>query len=199
MEGKVCIQCNEFKPITAFKVSFAGQNAKMGFTQNTNYKHRCQTCYALRERIRNKLTFIAMYGGQCSCCGESDPRFLTLDHVKGDGGEHRKELFDQQIVSLAIRDFQPDRFQVLCFNCNCGRSANGGVCPHKDITLEEYASYVTILLQEARRKHVVHNPAGLALGPKVQHEKSVDKKFNQLLSTLSPEAVAKVTAILKKE
>ena len=23
------------------------------------------------------------------------------------------------------------RFQILCYNCNLGRSRNGGVCPHK--------------------------------------------------------------------
>jgi hypothetical protein len=23
---------------------------------------------------------------------------------------------------------------VLCFNCNCGRYHNGGICPHKQIT-----------------------------------------------------------------
>lgn len=26
-----------------------------------------------------------------------------------------------------------DRYQLLCFNCNCGRHRNGGVCPHKGV------------------------------------------------------------------
>lgn len=25
----------------------------------------------------------------------------------------------------------PPGYQVLCFNCNCGRAKRGGVCPHK--------------------------------------------------------------------
>ena len=25
----------------------------------------------------------------------------------------------------------PEGFQVLCFNCNCGKEINKGVCPHK--------------------------------------------------------------------
>jgi hypothetical protein len=31
-----------------------------------------------------------------------------------------------------IRRGFPVGFQVLCFNCNIGRSMNGGICPHKE-------------------------------------------------------------------
>lgn len=198
MQGKVCIQCNEFKPITAFQVSFAGENAKMGFTQNINHKHRCKSCYALRDRIRTKQKFLALYGGQCSCCGQTDPRFLTLDHVKNDGNEHRKDFADSSIMMLAIRNFQPERFQILCYNCNCGKSTNGGVCPHKDKTLEEHLAYVEIMLENVGKAHVKYNPEGLSLGPKTLSKQAADRSFASLLATLSPEAAAKVAAILNK-
>ena len=29
------------------------------------------------------------YGRACSCCGETEPAFLTIDHVNNDGAEHR--------------------------------------------------------------------------------------------------------------
>ena len=29
------------------------------------------------------------------------------------------------------RNNYPDGFQVLCWNCNSGKGANGGICPHE--------------------------------------------------------------------
>lgn len=26
----------------------------------------------------------------------------------------------------------PEGYQVLCYNCNCGKSINNGICPHLD-------------------------------------------------------------------
>lgn len=73
------------------------------------------------------------YGGRCACCGETEPGFLTIDHVNGDGSAHRKLVGGAGEATL--RDIQhrgyPSDFQVLCFNCNCGRQFNGGTCPHQ--------------------------------------------------------------------
>lgn len=81
-----------------------------------------------------------IYGGQCACCGETNPLFLSLDHIARDGAEHRKRYAGQNSRSRAgngarvMRDAirQPDktRFRILCFNCNLGRERNGGICPH---------------------------------------------------------------------
>jgi hypothetical protein len=79
-----------------------------------------------------------MYGGKCACCGEDDIRFLSLDHVNNDGSEHRKTLRDNQILANAVANYQPDKYQILCYNCNCGRSSNGGVCPHKSMSKTDY-------------------------------------------------------------
>lgn len=183
MEGKVCIQCNEFKPLSAYDVSFAGQNAKMGFTQRENRKHRCKACYASRDRVRTKLKFIDMYGGQCTCCGEVDPRFLTLDHIESDGNEHRKDLACNQIMALAIRDFQPSKYQVLCYNCNCGKSTNGGLCPHKDKSLAEYLAYTEILL------------ANNSIKP--TNALAVEEQLKQLLQKIAPGKVDELLTSLK--
>ena len=70
---------------------------------------------------------------ECSCCGENQFKFLTLDHVEGGGREHREQLGSPAMVyrDLRTRNF-PSGFQILCYNCNCGRSQNNGVCPHKN-------------------------------------------------------------------
>jgi hypothetical protein len=94
---------------------------------------------ALRKsRAKLKAEVYSHYGDKCACCGETEPRFLTLDHVNGGGRAHRQSLRAAGppgplavLYDIKKRGYPPD-FQILCFNCNCGRQANGGVCPHKE-------------------------------------------------------------------
>ena len=73
------------------------------------------------------------YGGYvCACCGVIGESFLTLDHINNDGAEHRKLFNPSALYRWIIRNNFPAMFQVLCWNCNCGKNMNGGVCPHKD-------------------------------------------------------------------
>jgi hypothetical protein len=79
------------------------------------------------------------YGGyRCRCCGETEPMFLTIDHVNNDGARHREEIGSLGGARfyrwLRDRGF-PLGFQVLCMNCNHGRHRNGGVCPHETSVL----------------------------------------------------------------
>lgn len=82
------------------------------------------------------------YGGAiCKCCGEAIAEFLTLDHVKGDGSRDRKLGRRGFALFLWIRRSGfPPGFQVLCFNCNCGRAINGGICPHHATRLQVVAA-----------------------------------------------------------
>ena len=105
----------------------------------------CQQCYYVRnrekynassrrynQRLRDEC--FAGYGNKCACCGESNMGFLTLDHVNRDGSEQRRSLgyhSNLQTYRLAIELGFPDEYQLLCFNCNCGRERFDGVCPHK--------------------------------------------------------------------
>jgi len=100
-----------------------------------------------------KAKFLMMYGYFCACCGEPNPKFLTLDHVNQDGVRAREQIGfhtvkrdgkesppiphiiyprPYQALRDAIQEYRPDRFQILCYNCNCARAHNDGVCPHKD-------------------------------------------------------------------
>ncbi len=73
----------------------------------------------------------AAYGGSvCACCGETDIRFLTLDHINNDGGVQRKVLGRSDTYRWAKENGFPSGLQVLCYNCNMGKAKNGGVCPH---------------------------------------------------------------------
>ena len=108
----------------------------------------CQPCYyqankekynasarKYNQRLRDEC--FEGYGGKCACppCGETNQLFLTLDHVNRDGAAERRR-FDHksnlQTYRLAIEEGFPDRYQLLCFNCNCGRERNDGICPHLD-------------------------------------------------------------------
>lgn len=90
-----------------------------------------------QKRYRDKLKAIvyAAYGNRCACCGEAEVRFLSIDHVDNDGFINRKAGFDNCTTSLMgriKREGFPPSFQLLCMNCNHGKSRNNGVCPHKE-------------------------------------------------------------------
>jgi hypothetical protein len=93
-----------------------------------------------RNRIYKDLVY-AYYGGYlCVCCGETDPTFLTLDHVDNDGNVARKvKGYKSARYYWIWKNHFPERLQVLCYNCNCGRQRNGGICPHKQKKQEAVA------------------------------------------------------------
>jgi len=71
----------------------------------------------------------------CACCGDGHQLFLTIDHINGGGSRHRREISrghgSLPFYRWLIRNGLPDGYQILCYNCNYGKWANGGVCPHK--------------------------------------------------------------------
>lgn len=75
---------------------------------------------------------IDAYGGFCACCGETERKFLQLDHMDNDGAAHRKKINGVQLGSWLKRQGYPKGFQVLCANCNFAKHTNGGTCPHQD-------------------------------------------------------------------
>lgn len=76
---------------------------------------------------------------QCPKCDVTDIRFLTIDHINGDGNTHRRDLSkskksnpgSSRIYSWLKQHNYPDGFQILCFNCNCAKGIFG-ICPHED-------------------------------------------------------------------
>ena len=84
--------------------------------------------YQKSRAVFLKMKFLEMYGKKCSCCGESEYEFLTIDHIIPRTYENRNET-GVKAYFKAISEYKPDLYQVLCYNCNCGR--RHGICPHK--------------------------------------------------------------------
>jgi len=82
---------------------------------------------------------IKAYGGRCACCGFDHPWYLTLDHINGDGGEHRTNGNGAGYAFYrdAIKDFNPSRLQVLCFACNLNKSNRGACTLDHTLTVEQ--------------------------------------------------------------
>lgn len=88
----------------------------------------------LNAQLREQV-FTAYGCYKCACCGESEPMFLSIDHVENNGAEMRKSGIHSrggtQFYQWLRKNKFPDGFQVLCMNCNVGKHRNGGVCPHQ--------------------------------------------------------------------
>jgi hypothetical protein len=96
-----------------------------------------QIVYMRRQRAMLRDETFAAYGGYiCTCCGETNKYFLSLDHVNGGGNEHRRSIKRKSGVGFQYwlkKNGFPPGFQVLCYNCNLGRAFGPfeGICPHK--------------------------------------------------------------------
>lgn len=90
---------------------------------------------ANRNNQECRIEVLSHYSGgkpKCKCCGERTDQFLTLDHINNDGNIQRRELGQRKPMYRRLRRLGfPAGYQVLCWNCNCGRAKNGGICPHK--------------------------------------------------------------------
>lgn len=89
--------------------------------------------YRLRKARELRAEVLRRYGGDpptCACCGEHRDEFLTVDHVDGDGAEHRREIGQGQLYPWLKRNDWPEGFRVLCANCNWSRGVRG-YCPHE--------------------------------------------------------------------
>jgi hypothetical protein len=88
---------------------------------------------AQRHRESLRVTVFDHYGRACACpgCGATDD--LTIDHVNGDGKQHREAVFGRsnaagwQFYRWLIRNGFPAGFQVLCKSCNASKKA-GNEC-----------------------------------------------------------------------
>lgn len=138
-QNKICSKCKEEKPLTEFYF----RNKKKGIFRGTCKSHRVEyykNRYIsnketigkynkdYRKKLREKILFV--YGNKCSCCGETEQEFLTLEHINKDGEAHRKLRGCSNIYHDVIKKGYPDSFTLLCYNCNCSESW-GRVCPHK--------------------------------------------------------------------
>ena len=80
-------------------------------------------------RLREEV--FLRYGGRCVCCGESDQRFLSVDHTGGGGRKHLREIGSGYLYHwLRKMGFPAAGFQILCHNCNRAKGT-ASECPHQ--------------------------------------------------------------------
>jgi len=125
-----CDSCRDYTRILSQKESH--KEAAREYSRNWSRNHP----ELRRERARNyglktrRLVYDA-YGNKCVCCGESEEKFLSLDHINRDGQQHRKTAGNStQYYRTIIKEGFPDTMQLLCFNCHMAKDFRGG-CPHQ--------------------------------------------------------------------
>ncbi len=158
---KTCTKCGTEKETTDFYVHPDRRPRKSGKAGPTGFSSWCKQCYCdktaewsakhkTKERVafwegsrrdvkkRIKDAVFGAYGGYvCACCGETEARFMSIDHVNNDGAKWRKETLGSRLATgwqtyrWLFNNSFPEGYQVLCMNCNFGKRMNGGICPHQ--------------------------------------------------------------------
>ena len=141
---KICSFCGFLKSISEFYPSKHGLYRVAGRCIECSKKENKRWIEDNPEYVgsKNKRTYQKVktavfdhYGHACNCCGETEPMFLSIDHVNNDGGgRYRDERGYAMYRGIIMQGF-PDKYQVLCWNCNVGKQRNGGTCPHKKVVL----------------------------------------------------------------
>ena len=82
---------------------------------------------ARRRHAANREAVLDHYGRSCACCGTM--KRLGIDHVNGDGKEHRAQIGmgSSRLYRWLIANGFPGGFQVLCGWCNQSK-ADGERC-----------------------------------------------------------------------
>lgn len=152
-----CTKCGAEKPATDFytrksgryhgacKSCFIGKQKARRFDgdRESFLKNEREWTKGYRAKLRDE-TFAAYGGYVCACCGETAPKFLTIDHINNDGAKFRRETLGNRWLGgyhtyrwLKANGFPQGDLQVLCMNCQQGKKLNGGVCPHQE-TCNDY-------------------------------------------------------------
>lgn len=85
--------------------------------------------HKLDQARKAKAEGIIEYGGKCSCCSETTPEFLTIDHVNGRDKTKPRNTGLKEWQRLKWAGWPKDDIQLLCYNCNCAKGVFG-TCPH---------------------------------------------------------------------
>jgi hypothetical protein len=115
---RLCSTCNDSFPTSHFHVI-----TRRG---GTEFMTACKACdskrvKAYRDRIR--LAAIDFYSDgtrRCAHCGEGRIPVLDLDHVNGNGREHRpvKGIGGYRAYQHALQVEDKTQYRILCRNCN---------------------------------------------------------------------------------
>ena len=125
---KRCPKCSETKPLADFFKNRARHDGLSG------YCRPCQTTAANAHAAELRMRAMELLGGpRCKTCGFDDLRALVIDHQDGGGTQHRRKLVS---VWRVLQDVlaNPEKYQVLCHNCNWIKRAENGEHGRKFLT-----------------------------------------------------------------
>lgn len=129
-----CEGCRENKDCDLFytrKNSRADTRCKECVIKMRSTEHYRLQDKKRREKLRSDVINHYSNGKNCcKCCGETEIKFLSLDHINGGGNRHRHEMGTRGLYGVLRRDGYPKGFQILCHNCNLAKGFYG-VCPHE--------------------------------------------------------------------
>ncbi len=140
-----CSKCKKTKPTTGFQVD---NSISRGFT------YQCKECrkvykttpqwfeyskkYAKdhvenyrKNAARRRREAIEKLGGRCECCGETEYKFLAIDHIHGLHYRDRTESGNALVNKVRTNPNAEELYRILCHNCNSA-TAYYGSCPHND-------------------------------------------------------------------
>ena len=80
----------------------------------------------IQYRQDKKEAVYKFLGNKCKNCGENDPIYFQIDHVHNDGNLDRNSPNKTHVHTLKKYLENPERFQLLCANCNWAKRMNGG-------------------------------------------------------------------------
>lgn len=157
-EFRTCKVCSVEKPLVE---GFYSYIETRGLKEPAVYfSHTCKKCYSKKKMAlyngykdtrpqhqEKRLSYLKRkhneyrelvydhYGRKCSCesCHETEPAFLTIDHIVPVGGEkERARLNHTDIYRFLVKNNFPPGFRVYCFNCNMSRNRTvDGECAHQ--------------------------------------------------------------------
>ena len=131
--SNLCIYCGINLPIQNKKGCEDCLSKKSKKTSEFSKKNRVKIN---QYNLRLKHEVIKKYGNRCNRCGETQIHFLTIDHINNDGNIERESIKNYNTLSFYLklkREELRNDIQILCFNCNLGKSINFGVCPHIEV------------------------------------------------------------------
>jgi hypothetical protein len=123
MTQLLCYRCRKIKDSEEF-YDCKSKGGRESREFKSGYCKLCQSKMVIdsrkKKRIEQRKEIIEAYGGKCAFCGFDDYRALVIDHVNDDGNEDRRNGLKHPndfYRHIIINGF-PDKYQVLCANCN---------------------------------------------------------------------------------
>lgn len=127
----------EKRLIEAKKYRQEHREEKMAKSKEYYYQNRERILEQSRKSAQKlRMEVLHHYGGdppKCSCCDEPHIEFLAIDHINGNGTQHRRKIGvagGQSFYYWLKRNNYPEGLRVLCHNCNASLGFYGH-CPHE--------------------------------------------------------------------